>query len=64
MKRSTNELDNLLNEIISSDEIPFHIATDREMISNAPLMQYLLLRSSSKFLILMKKIVFNVIKFI
>lgn len=48
IKRSTNELDNLLNDIISSDEIPFHIAADREKFSNAPLLQYLLLRSSSK----------------
>lgn len=47
IKRSTDELDNLLNDIISSDEIPYHIAADREKFSNSPLLQYLLLRSSS-----------------
>lgn len=49
MKRSTDELENLLNEIISDEELHNLPTHDKEKFQNSPLLQYLLLRKPSLF---------------
>lgn len=52
IKRSADELDNLLNEIASDEELlnlSLH-GIDKEKVQNSPLLQYLLLRKPSLFL--------------
>lgn len=51
MKRSVEDLDNLLNQLITDEELhnlPLH-ATDKDKSQYSPLLQYLLLRKPSLF---------------
>lgn len=51
IKRSADELDNLLNEIAADDEylnVPIHVI-DKEKLQSSPLLQYLLLHKPRLF---------------
>ena len=53
IKRSTDELDNLLNEIFTDEEFLNYLTihgVDKEKVQSSPILQYLLLRKPSLFI--------------